>query len=111
MKTILDKDPFTGLTEWFNYDPVADEVTVYSEQRDAEIKQFLDYTQAIRNEPEISRDGIKGSFWRYASLPPIVQVELRNKGVDIFNPSHTKALLKAINEHYPYTKLTDKIHR
>ena len=111
MKTILDKDPFTGLTEWFNYDPVADEVTVYSEAKDAEIKAFLDHTARVRNDPEISRQGIKGSAWRYASLPPLVQVELRDKGIDIFNPSHTKALLKEINTNYPYTKLTDKMHR
>lgn len=111
MKQILDKDPFTGLTEWFNYDPVADEVTVYSEQKEADLKRFLDHTERVRNDPEISRQGIKNSFWRYAQIPPIVQVELRNKGIDIFNPGHTKALIKAINEQYPYTKTTDKMHR
>jgi hypothetical protein len=111
LKTVLDQDPFTGLTEWFNYDPVADEVTVYSEQKEADLKRFLDHTERVRNDPEISRQGIKNSFWRYAQIPPIVQVERRNKGIDIFNPSHTKALLKAINEQYPYTKTTDKMHR
>lgn len=111
MKEILEHDAATGLTEWFNYDPVADEVTVYTEQKEADLKRFLDYTERQRNDPEISKQGIKNSWWRYASVPPIVQVELRSKGIDIFNPGHTKALVKAINESYPNLRVTDKWHR
>lgn len=111
MKTVLDQDPFTGLTEWFNYDPVADEVTIWAEQKDADIKAFLDHTARQRNDEQQTKDGIKQSWWKYASLPPIAILELRSRGIDVFNPGHTKALVKAINESYPYTKVTEKWHR
>lgn len=111
MKRILDHDAVTGVTTWFEHDPVADEVTIFSEQKDADIKKFLDRAQRKRNNDDATRRGIKNGFWHYATLPPTAIMELRNKGIDIFNPSHTKALLKEINGNYPATKVTSKWHR
>jgi hypothetical protein len=35
-------------------------------------------------------------------------MQLKQKGIDMYNPDHTKALVKEINENYPYLKLTTK---
>ena len=111
MKRVLDHDPLTGVTEWFDYDPVADEVRIWSETNDRDIKSFLDTTQTQRNDEDFSRRGIKQGFWKYASLPAHVIVELRSKGIDVFNPGHTKDLVREINANYPATKTTNKWHR
>lgn len=111
MKRVLDHDSVTGVTEWFEYDPVADETTIWSEQPDRDIRAFLDNVTRQRNDEEQTKRGIKNSWWKYASLPPIVIMELRNKGIDVFNPGHTKELVREINACYPATKATTKWHR
>lgn len=111
MKRVLDHDPVTGVTEWFEYDPVADNTTIWSEQPDRDIKVFLDQVKRQANDDDFTKSGIKNDWWKYASLPPIVIMELKNKGIDVFNPDHTKALLKEINSNYQYTKATAKWHR
>lgn len=111
MKRILDHDAVTGVTTWFEHDPVADEVTIWSEQKDADIKKFLDRVQRKRNDDDATRKGIKNGFWHYATLQPLEILNLKKKGIDIFNPDHTKAMLKEINTNYPYTKATTKWHR
>lgn len=65
----------------------------------------------IRKNPEISAKGIKEDWWLYADIPAVVEIELRNKGLDITNPDHMPAILKEINTNYPYCKATDKWHR
>jgi len=37
-----------------------------------------------------------------------VELQLKQKGIDMYNPSQTKELIKEINENYPYLKLTTK---
>lgn len=111
MKRVLDHDPVTGVTEWFEYDPVSENTTIWSEQPDRNIRAFVDNVTRQRNDDEKTRRGIKNDWWKYASLPPIVIMELRNKGIDVFNKDHTKALLKEINTNYPSLKATTKWHR
>ena len=69
------------------------------------------YTTAIRNDEEISKKGIKNGYWLYAKIPPYVEHELLKKGINIHDQNNTKAILKEINENYPYLKTTTKHHR
>ena len=46
----------------------------------------------------------------YASIPPTVQIALRNRGLDINNREHLKRICKIIDSEYPYLKATQKIH-
>jgi hypothetical protein len=39
-----------------------------------------------------------------------VEMELKKKGIDIYNPNQTKELLKEINTNYPYLKATIAKH-
>lgn len=106
MKRLFDSDPIIGTTEYFEYDDLTDKITVRVEQ---DVTPFLEYAKMIRNEPDIGKSQRKASFWHYAEIPPVVQMELRQKGIDIFNPDHTKKILQEINSNYPYLKLTDKV--
>lgn len=108
MPILFDHNPDTGVTEWFDYDPINDQVSITMQQ---DVTHFLDRLNDIRNTPEISRKGIKEEWWHYASIPPVVEVELKKKGLDLHNKDHMKAILKEINTNYPYLKATDKWHR
>lgn len=108
MKRIFDHDPVQGLTTWFEHDPVTDQVTLSYQQ---DVSGFLDVLKQKRNNDEATRRGIKKGMWHYATLPATAIIELKAKGIDIFDPSHTKAMLREINANYPACKVTTKVHR
>lgn len=108
MSILFDFDAETGIKTLFDYDPVKDEAILTYEQ---DVTHFLDRMKAIRDNPEISAKGIKEEWWLYASIPPIVEMDLRNKGLHLENKDHMKAILKEINTNYPYLKATEKWHR
>ena len=108
MPILFDYDPETGVSEYFDYDPVRDQVAITYEQ---DISFFLDRMKAIRDNPDISKKGIKEEWWLYCSIPPVVEIELRNKGLNVYDKNAGKAILKEINTNYPYLKATEKWHR
>lgn len=72
-----------------------------------DIQPVLDH---MKDKQEVSDRGIKGGFWHYCSIPTVVEVELRQKGIDIYNKHQTKELLREINTNYPYLKATRRHH-
>lgn len=108
MPILFDYNPDTGLREYFDYDPIMDQVRITSEQ---DVSGFLDRMQSLRNDPSISAKGIKEEWWLYCSIPEVVELELRNRGLDLNNKDHFKDILKIINSEFPYLKATDKWHR
>lgn len=107
MPILFDYDPETGIREYFDYDPIKDEVRITASQ---DVTGFLDRMNAIRNDPSISARGIKEDWWLYCSIPPVVEMELRNRGLDLNNREHMKDIFKIINTEYPYLKATEKKH-
>lgn len=107
MPILFDYDPVTGLKEYFDYDPVLDQVSITTEQ---DVSFFLDRMNEIRKNPDISSSGIKEDWWYYCSIPTVVELELRNKGLHLENKDHMKAILKEINTNYPFLKATTKKH-
>ena len=57
--------------------------------------------------------GIKNGLWSYATLPPLIQIQLRNMGIDVYSqdPDMINRKLRAIDEHFPHFKNTTKKHR
>ena len=47
---------------------------------------------------------------RYAIIPAHVELELKQKGINIYNPNQTKELLKEINTNYRGLKTTYRTH-
>ena len=107
MPILFDYDPETGVREYFDYDPIKDQVSITTEQ---DVTGFLDRMNAIRNAPEISAKGIKEDWWLYASIPTVVELELLKKGLKLSDKNHIKAILKEINTNFPYLKATEKRH-
>ena len=107
MPILFDVDPLTGVREYFDYDPIKDEVHMTYEQ---DVTGFLDRMNAIRNNPNISDKGIKEEWWHYCSIPPVIEMELMKKNLSLSRKDDFKEILKEINANYPYLKATDKKH-
>lgn len=108
MSIHFDYDPVTGLREVFDYDPIKDQVCIRTIE---DVSPLLDRLKALRNDDDYSKQGIKGEWWHYATIPATVEIALRNKGLDIYDKNATAAIIKEINTNYPWLKATDKMHR
>ena len=102
---LFDKNA-DGTTEYFHHDELTDTTTITTVQ---DVSGFLDRMKAVRNNTG-DKSLMKEEFWFYASIPAIVEIDLRNKGISIYNKDHTKRILREINENYPYLKATNKKH-
>jgi hypothetical protein len=103
-KEFFDYDPLTGVTHYT--EQIGDETIVYTEQN---LTPLLERNKAIANEGAKDK-GISDSWWHYCDVPPVVELALRKKGINIHNPDHGKAMFREINANYPYLKLTHKHH-
>lgn len=108
MPVFFDHDPLTGVTQTYDYDPLTDTHAITSHQ---DLSGFLELMKAKRNNPDAWKKGVKESWAHYASIPPVIQLEMRKKGIDLHNPSHFKAALREVNENYQFLKATDKTIR
>jgi hypothetical protein len=106
MPVFFDHDEVTGVTQTYDYDPVTDSHHITSHQ---DLTGFLDNMQRLRNDPDHWKRGVKEEWAHYATIPPIVELSLKKKGIDIHNSAHTKRLLNEINHNYPYLKATDRL--
>ena len=105
MPILFDYDSVTGVTQYFDYDPAKDMYHLTSTQ---DVSGMLDQIKQRRDNPDVWAKGVKESWAHFATIPPVVEMQLKQKGIDMYNPDHTKALVKEINENYPYLKLTTK---
>jgi hypothetical protein len=107
--TFFDYDPLTGIRTDMDYNEETGEATLI---QSSDISAAVDYAKTIANHG-IADQGIKKGLWKYAIIPPIVQVALRQKGLDIYSkePTMMNRVLREIDENYPWLKTTTKKHR
>jgi hypothetical protein len=103
MSVFFDYDPNTGVTQTFDYDPVNGDVRLTSTQ---DLDAFFAKVKAKRDDPDAWKKGVKEEWAHYASIPPVIEMQLLKQGIDINNPDQTKELLHAINTQYPFLKTT-----
>lgn len=104
MSKFLDFNHQRGTWYEYDYDPQTDTAFVSIKQ---DVQPVLDRAAQERN------SGINdkvGDFSKYAIIPAHVEVALRQRGINIYNPNQTKELLKVINSEYPHLKTTNLTH-
>jgi hypothetical protein len=104
LSKFLDYNPDRGTWYEEDYDHVEDKLVIHTKQ---DVEPILDVAQRERN------SGINdkvGDLSKYAIIPAHVEVELRQKGINIYDPRQTKELLRAINRDYPHLKCTNLTH-
>ncbi len=90
---------------YFSMDESSGDIQVTTEQ---DLTGFLERMKAKRQYTnEIWAKGVKESWLHYCSIPTVVIMELKSKGIDVFNPDDEKRMLQEINRNYPYLKTVD----
>jgi len=109
MKRIIDFDPFTGVTDVFEYDYLTDVTTV---SRHQDVEPILEQNKFLQNDESYTKKGIKNEFWHYASLPTvIIEKWHRELNIDVFNKNDERKVFQLLNSpEYRYLKTTHKYH-
>jgi hypothetical protein len=105
MADFFEIDPVTGIRThgiWHENEQH------YELRRTADVEPVLDMAAHYRNEGGLNRkDMMTGpGWWRYCTIPPIVMLQLRAKGIDIYNKDHSDRMIAEINSNYPHLKCT-----
>lgn len=104
MAEFFDYNPHNGMV-YHTEEGEGDDLILRSEQ---DVDPILDALKEKRNKDDGS--GIKRGYWHYCSIPTMVELELRQKGINIYNKHQTKEVLKEINTNYPHLKATRRHH-
>jgi hypothetical protein len=110
-KRLLNRDPLTGIEEWFHYDPMADSVHIETVQ---DVEPILDGNKELAKNDDSWKHGVKNDFALYASIPLVVQMKwLTEYGMNDWplRPGNEKLLFRLLNSpEWRYLKATGKIH-
>ena len=103
------------MSEFYSYSPhngmcydseeEGTEITIHSSQ---DVQSVLEQMAAKRSMPESERR--KHVLRHYCAIPTYVEIELRTKGIDIWNKHQTKELIREIEQNYPKLKATRMHH-
>jgi len=105
MPDFLSYDPKTGVRKFLDLDD--DTLFIHAEQ---DVEPLLDHTADLRNSRIYDERGRE--FNLYCKIPPVVQLKLRQMGINIYSkdPEMIRKMFQAINAHFPYLKVTNKHH-
>jgi hypothetical protein len=106
MPEFFHHDPLTGATEYFDYEEDTGLAHIHTVQ---DVSPLIHRNQAMANQG-LADKGIKEGWWHYCDIPAVVEMELRKKGINIYDPNDGRKLFREINANYPYLKRTHKTH-
>lgn len=78
----------------------------YQITRTEDVEPVLEAAKIARNEGGLNREDIQRNWWHYCTIPPIVMLQMKAKGIDIFDKNDSARVLAEINTHYPHLKMT-----
>lgn len=109
MKLPIHYDPLSRTSTWFVTDPVTNTFKIQTEQ---DVSHILEANKAMALDTDRTKLGIKRDMVHYARIPDSVIMKWKaEKGVDLFDKSHRKAVFKLINDpEYKYLKATHMTH-
>ena len=102
----FDYDPLTGIEE--RYEESDGKIHLHSYQ---DVEPILDHTAALRNSGAPDDAWKKTGVTVYAKIPMICIGQMMKKGIRFFDPNHIGAVVREVNQNYPYLKTTDKHHQ
>lgn len=104
---VFEYNPFLGVKTLFD---VVDDGTKIVRRVETDIEPVLRAAAEARNTGRADKNLKRDDYvCCYAILDPVTLVKLKSMGIDPDRDQN--ALLKAIDEHFPYLKTTDKVHR
>jgi hypothetical protein len=107
MSDFFELDPVTGIRTDTAWDEASQQMTLI---RSADVEPVLEFSKEMAADTSVSQRGIKQGFWLYAKLPPIVILQMRAKGINVFDQNDEARMFAEINSTYPHLKLTQGNH-
>lgn len=101
MRKVLDHDPLTGITQYWDENEATGEISLIDEFQVADTKAIVDQNKRMEGQG-------MGKEWRLAaSIPPQVQYEWLDKyGVEFWNPAHADGVKRLLNDpDYRYLRI------
>ena len=107
-REFLNYDPYTGITQYHNYDPDTD-TSVFESIGDCE--PTLELNRKIAREIDIDK-GIKEGWWWYACLPMAFLLKIyAEQGICFWKKDAGNRISKILEDpEYSYLKMTSKTH-
>lgn len=103
MSRYFDYDPITGLSEIQDWD--GERVTVHQYE---DVEPLIEQNKRSQ-QLGLADSGIKKGLFLYARIPMTVVLELKKKGLDVFDKNvSARRLEREIDRNYPYLKVTTK---
>lgn len=85
-RRVIDHDEFTGITSYYNFDPVTEDITI---EEVSDVETVLEASKALMN----SRSGgFKGDLRHVAHIPAVIMNQLMRDGI-AQDPERLKAWL------------------
>lgn len=103
MADFFEIDPITGIRTDTDYNDETGELTLI---RSADVEPVIDFSRKLANEVGLNKPDIQQGWWLYAKLPPIVILQMRAKGIDVFDQNDQARMFQEINQNYPWLKTT-----
>ena len=108
MAEFFEYDPLTGIRTETSFNHATGEMTL---TRTADVEPVLDWAKAVSNEVGMNREDIKKGWWLYAKLPPIVILQMKAKGINVFDQNDQGRMFAEINANYPHLKTTTGVEQ
>jgi hypothetical protein len=99
----------TGLATYHHFDEETKKSIISYSQ---DVSATVDLSEAIANDGNSTKRGLKESMLHYAHIPDIVALKMKfEDGVDPFDANNSKKVFDLINTKYKRLKTTTLVHR
>jgi len=100
-------NPERGVWYEVEDDPQTGGIIIHTKQ---DIQPHLDWAKKQRASGVNDSGGVrdKNDIKHYAHIPTHVELELRQKGLNIYDKNNTKRLIREIETNYPLCKVTNR---
>jgi hypothetical protein len=109
MAAFVDINPMNGVETWAD----GDESTRLQVHYRQDVEPIVERAKAFRNEGKSDEQWKRSGVALYASIPPVVVMELLTKyGINLLRaePQDMYAAMKVIDRDYQFLKCTDRVH-
>jgi len=94
-KELIDHDPLTGMSVYFEADESAKKFHIHHVQ---DVSAFIEKNKRLQNADEYKRAGIKNGWQHVAHIPDSVVMQWWKEGIDVFNPDHIHAVKRKLRD-------------
>ena len=103
---LLEHDKWSGITTYFDYDPLTDTTTL---KHVGDVTNQIEASKTLQNDAEYTKKQLKQDQLHYAHIPDAILLQWHGMGVNI---KDSQALFEMVNKpEWSYLKTTTLHHK